>query len=152
MGSSCFANDPVFQWVSPLGRGILKKKKNRGTIHFNGEYCNVDLLCRTVHSANQLCIYGAVTKWPGNKPGTHSREASQSRLESARKTSPEIQIKQEELKSLVDIPMLEGSTFVLTLFESCEPCPAGFEDSKHTSLRLSSCARNEELLFTMSEL
>ena len=152
MGSSCFTNDLVFQWVSPLGRGILEKKNNRGTIHFNGEYCSVDLLCRTVHSANQLCIYGAVTKWPGNKPGKHSREASQSRLESARKTSPEIQIKQEELKSLVDIPMLEGSTFVLTLFESCEPCPAGFEDPKHTSLRLSSCARNEELLFTMSEL
>ena len=44
---------------------------------------------------------------------------------------------------------LEGSIFVLTLFESCEPCPwfttAGLEDSKHTSLRLSSFARNEEL-------
>ena len=33
-----------------------------------------------------------------------SGEASQSRLESARKTSPEIQIKQDDLKSLVDIP------------------------------------------------
>ena len=81
---------PVFQWVSPLGGGILKRKINRETIHFNGEYCNVDLLCRTVHSANQLCLYEAVTKWPGNKPGTHSGEASQSRLESARETSPEI--------------------------------------------------------------
>ena len=35
---------PVFQGVSPLGRGILKKKNNRDTIHFNGEYCNIDLL------------------------------------------------------------------------------------------------------------
>ena len=59
-------------------------------------------LHRTIHSANQLCIYGAVTKWCG----THSEEASQSRLESARKTSPETQIKQEDLKSLVDIPRL----------------------------------------------
>ena len=27
----------VFQWVSLLGRGTLKKKNNRDTIHFNGE-------------------------------------------------------------------------------------------------------------------
>ena len=33
-------------------------------------------------------------------------EASQSRPESVRKMSPEIQIKQEGLKSLVDIPSL----------------------------------------------
>ena len=33
-------------------------------------------------------------------------EANQSRLESIRKTSPENQIKQEDLKSLVDIPKL----------------------------------------------
>ena len=34
----------VFQEVSPPGRGILKKRNNRETIHFNGEYCNIDLL------------------------------------------------------------------------------------------------------------
>ena len=93
---------PVFQGVSPLGRGILKTKNIRDTIHFNGEYCNIDLLHWTVHSANQLCIYGAVTK----RCGTNSGEASQSRLDSTRKTSPEIQIKHEDLKSLVDIPRL----------------------------------------------
>ena len=80
---------PVFQGVSPLGRGILKKKNNRDTIHFNG-------------AANQLCIYGAVSKWCGSNSG----EPSQSRPESARKMSPEIQIKEEDLKSLVDIPRL----------------------------------------------
>ena len=36
---------------------------------------------------------------------------------------------------------LEDSTFILTLFESCEPCPsfttAGLEDSKHSFLRFS---------------
>ena len=58
--------------------------------------------CRTIHSSNQLCIYGAVTKWCG----TNSGEASQRRLESARKMSPEIQIKQEDLKSLVHLPRL----------------------------------------------
>ena len=51
---------PVFQGVSPLGRGILKKRNNRDTIHFNGEYGNINLLYRNVHAANQLCIYGAV--------------------------------------------------------------------------------------------
>ena len=70
---------------SPLGLGILKKN-NRDTIHFNGEYGNINLLYRTVHSANQLCIYGAVSKWCGPNFG----EASQSRPESARKMSPEI--------------------------------------------------------------
>ena len=81
---------------------VYSRRKNRDTIHFNGEHCNIDLLYRTIHSANQLCIYGAVTKRCGKKSG----EASQSRLESARKTSQKIQIKQEDLKSLVDIPRL----------------------------------------------
>ena len=93
---------PVFLGMSPLGRGILKKKSDRDTIHFNGEYWNIDLPYRTIHSANQLCIYVVVTKWCG----TNSGEASQSRPESARKTSPENQIKLEDLKSLVDIPRL----------------------------------------------
>ena len=48
---------PVFKAISPLGRGILKRKNNRDTIHFNGVYSNIDLLYRTVHSANQLCIH-----------------------------------------------------------------------------------------------
>ena len=71
---------PVFQGVSPLGRGILKRRNNRNTIHFNGEY--------TVHATNQLYIYGAVSKWCG----PNSRDASQSKPESARKMSPEIPI------------------------------------------------------------
>ena len=92
----------VFQGISPLGRGILEKSNNRDSIHFHGEYGNIDLLYRTVHAANQLCIYGAVSKWCGPKSG----EASQSTPESARKMSPEIHIKQEDVKSLVDIPRL----------------------------------------------
>ena len=86
--------------VSSLGRGILKKKNNRDTILFNGEYGNNDMLYRKVHAVNQLCIYGAVSKWCGPNSG----EASQSRPESARKMSPEIQRKQEDFESLVDIP------------------------------------------------
>ena len=45
---------PVFQGMSPLGRGILKKKNNRDTIHFNVEYCNIDVLYKTVNSANPV--------------------------------------------------------------------------------------------------
>ena len=63
---------------------------------------NVNLLYRTVHAANQLCIYGAVSKGCGPNSG----EASQSRPERVRKMSPETQIKQEDLKLLVDIPRL----------------------------------------------
>ena len=78
---------PVFQGLSPLGREILKKINNRDTIHFNGECGNKNLLYRTDHAANQLCIYGAVSKWCGPNSG----EASRSRPESARKMSPEFQ-------------------------------------------------------------
>ena len=39
---------PVFQTVSPLGRGILKKRNNRETIHFNGEYGTITLLYRNL--------------------------------------------------------------------------------------------------------
>ena len=88
--------------VSPLGRGILKKRSNRETVHFSGECGNIDLLHRTLHAANQLCIYGAFSKWCGPNSG----DASQSRPESVRKMSPEVQMKQEDLKSLVDIPRL----------------------------------------------
>ena len=105
---------PVFQGISPLDRGILQKKNNRDTIHSDGEYCNIDLLYRTVHSANQLCIYGAVKKWCG----TNSGEVSQSRPESARKMPPDIQKKQGDVKSLVEIPRLphaSGNRMLQTL-------------------------------------
>ena len=72
------------------------QEENRETIHSNREYGNLDLLYRTVHAA----IYGAVSKWCGPNSG----DASQSRPESVRKMSPEIQTQQEDLESLVDIP------------------------------------------------
>ena len=54
---------PVFKGISALTRGIMRKKKSKDTIHDNGESSNVELLYRIIHSANQLCIYGAVTNW-----------------------------------------------------------------------------------------
>ena len=53
---------PVFKSISALSRGILKKK-GRDTINFNGDSPNTELLFHTIHSVNQLSIYGAVTNW-----------------------------------------------------------------------------------------
>ena len=38
-------------------------KNNRDTIHFTADASNTELLHRTIHSANQLSIYGAVAYW-----------------------------------------------------------------------------------------
>ena len=54
---------PVFKSISALSRGIMKKKHNRDTIHFNADASNTELLFRIVHSVNQLRIYGAVSNW-----------------------------------------------------------------------------------------
>ena len=96
----------VFKGVSPLGPRTLKMRSGRNTIHLSGEFDNIVFLFRTVHAANQLCIYGAVTKLYEKQPEADSRKASEGRPESARRTPREIQIKQEERKSLVDIPRL----------------------------------------------
>ena len=53
----------VFKSISALSRGILKQKKGKSTIHFNGDSMNTELLFQTVHSVNQLSVYGAVAKW-----------------------------------------------------------------------------------------
>ena len=97
---------PVFKGINSLGRGFLKKKKGKDTIHFNGEHSNIDLLFRTVHSANQLCTHGAVTKRCETQSGTDSGKKTHYESESARRKSREIDMKREELKSLVDIPKL----------------------------------------------
>ena len=52
---------PIFQATSPLGSGELKNKSGgKKTIHHNGSYENVELILRTIISANQLSIYRAV--------------------------------------------------------------------------------------------
>ena len=44
---------PVFKSISALSRGILKKKNNRDTIHFNADASNTELLFRIIHSVKQ---------------------------------------------------------------------------------------------------
>ena len=54
---------PVSLGISAVNRGILKRKGGRCTIHFIADSSNSELLFRTIHSANQLSIYGAVSRW-----------------------------------------------------------------------------------------
>ena len=67
---------PVFRGTSPLNRGILRRKAGRNTIHFTAESANIELLLRTIHSANQLSVYGAISSWcdefAENMPGQTS--------------------------------------------------------------------------------
>ena len=68
---------PVFKSVSPLARGILRRKNNKETIHFIADASNTKLFYRTIHSANQLSIYGEVAGWCeefGLKPDQTSEE------------------------------------------------------------------------------
>ena len=54
---------PVFKGVSPLARGILRKKNNKETIHFSADASNTALSDRTIHFANQVSTHGAVARW-----------------------------------------------------------------------------------------
>ena len=52
---------PIFRASSAFERGELKSKgHDKKSIHFNGSDENIELLLRTVISANQLSVYGAI--------------------------------------------------------------------------------------------
>ena len=53
----------VLKSTSVLSRGILRRKKGRRTIHFNGDSMNTELLFQTIHFVNQRSIHEAVTNW-----------------------------------------------------------------------------------------
>ena len=57
------SGQPVFKSVSPLARGILRRKNNKETTHFIADAANTELLYRTSHSGIQLSIHGAVASW-----------------------------------------------------------------------------------------
>ena len=52
---------PIFRASSALERELRSKGGGKKTIHFNGSEQHVELILRTIISANQLSIYGAVT-------------------------------------------------------------------------------------------
>ena len=49
--------------ISAFSRGIFKQKKGKTSIHFNGDSMNTELLFQTIHSVNQLSVYGAAANW-----------------------------------------------------------------------------------------
>ena len=52
---------PIFRASSAFPRGKLRSKVGRKkSIHFNGSNENIEVLLRTVISANQLIIHGAI--------------------------------------------------------------------------------------------
>ena len=53
---------PLLKSISALSRGILKNK-GKDTTLFNSDCTNTELLFQTIHSVNQLSIYGAVANW-----------------------------------------------------------------------------------------
>ena len=54
---------PVFRGISALNRGTLKRKPGRSIIHFKADSGDIESVLRTIHSANELSIYGAVLSW-----------------------------------------------------------------------------------------
>ena len=52
-----------FKGTSTLSRGILKQRRGKSTIHFNGDPLNTELLFQTVHSVNQISVRAAVADW-----------------------------------------------------------------------------------------
>ena len=53
---------PVFKSISGLSRGILRREGGRDTIHFNADSSTTELLFHTIHSVNQVSIYGSSFK------------------------------------------------------------------------------------------
>ena len=55
------SSHPIFRASSAFERGeLISKGHGKKSIHFNGSEENIELLLRTIISANQLSVYGAV--------------------------------------------------------------------------------------------
>ena len=51
---------PTFRATTPLSRGIKSKGHGKLSKHFTADYPTIETVFRTIVSANQLSIYGAV--------------------------------------------------------------------------------------------
>ena len=93
---------PVFRSISALCRGILKRESNRYFTHVNADASNTELLLRTIHSTNQLSIYGPVVCWSkefGLKFDETSERCSKTENEKIMK-----EVRPQEVNSLVQTP------------------------------------------------
>ena len=95
---------PTFTGVSALSRGVLKSRKNKGTIHFTAETSKIELLFRIINSANQLSVYGAVSSWSGQPGPNETEPISEKFVTSEKSVNAETlkSVNSNEISSLVD--------------------------------------------------
>ena len=116
---------PEIKSISALSRGILKKKNNRDTIHFNADASNTELLFRIIHSVNQLSIYGAVSNWReqfGLTEEEKVQEKPPGKKESVTK-SVLTSVKSQEVKLLVSSPRRASGNSLRERFRTSNHCP-----------------------------
>ena len=92
---------PEFKSISALSRGILKQKTGKTSIHFNRDSMNTELLFQTIHSVNQLSVYGAVVNWC-YQLGSTEEEKGTSQYSCGQQDFD--QLKPEEVQLLVSPP------------------------------------------------
>ena len=93
---------PEIKIISALARGILTRNNNRETIHFTADASNTKSFFRTIHSANQLSIHGAVASWCeefGLKPDETSEKLTKTENDQILK-----EVRPQEVKLLVQTP------------------------------------------------
>ena len=71
-------------------------------IHFTADSGNIELIIRTIHSANQLSVYGAVSSW------CEDLSESLQGHESTRSVNMSISVENEQLSQQLD-PQEDGS-------------------------------------------
>ena len=93
--------------ISALSPGILKRKNNSDTIHFNADASNTRLQSRTIHSANQLSINGAVSSWCEELAAKTLGQTSTGVIKSMSKVNDQLstQLNPQEIGSMVQNQM-----------------------------------------------
>ena len=96
---------PVFTCASASSRGILRTLKGKGTMHFNADTSNTELLFWTLRSVNRLSIYGAVSNWCEQFGLTEEEKGQEKPQESVTKDALTC-VKSQEVKLLASPPKL----------------------------------------------
>ena len=86
-----------------------ENKEQQSSTHFNVDALNTELIFRTIHSANQLMIYGAVSSWCeefGQKP--NENESTSERFVAKENEQQLKNVKPQEVNSSVQTPESEN--------------------------------------------
>ena len=100
--------------ITALSRGILKQKKGKSTIHCNGDSLSTEFLFQTIHSVNQLSVYGAVANWCHQFGLT---EEEKGRVSTPVDNKISTKLKPEEVQLLVSPPNKQLKTGCEKTFE-----------------------------------